>query len=67
VTSFARPRPRPRPKEFIIREGTVGSKMYFIQEGIVRIFTDAGDIATKLTDGSFFGGKRRSRSNVLAF
>jgi len=46
-----------QPGDYIIREGTVGTKMYFIQEGIVDIFTDSGDVATKLSDGSFFGGK----------
>jgi len=46
-----------QPGDYIIREGTAGTKMYFIQEGVVDIFTDAGDIATKLSDGSFFGGK----------
>jgi len=47
-----------QPDDYIIREGTVGTKMYFIQEGIVDIFTNAGDIETTLSDGAFFGGKR---------
>ena len=53
-----------QPGDYIIREGTVGTKMYFIQEGIVDIFTNSGDVATKLSDGSFFGGKLHSRSNT---
>ena len=42
---------------FIIREGTMGTKMYFIQEGIVDIITKDGEVATSLSDGSYFGGK----------
>jgi len=49
-----------QPGDYIIREGTVGTKMYFIQEGVVDIFTDAGDVTTKLSDGSFFGGNKLS-------
>jgi len=56
-----------QPGDYIIREGTVGTKMYFIQEGVVDIFTNSGDVATKLSDGSFFGGKRHSRSNCFSF
>jgi len=47
------------PGDYVIREGSVGTKMYFIHEGVVDVFTDAGDVATKLSDGSFFGGKQR--------
>ena len=43
--------------DFIIREGTMGTKMYFIQEGIVDIITKDGEVATSLSDGSYFGGK----------
>jgi len=45
-----------QPGDYIIREGTVGTKMYFIQEGIVDIVTKTGDVATSLSDGSYFGG-----------
>ena len=38
------------------REGTMGSKMYFIQEGIVDVITKEGEVATSLSDGSYFGG-----------
>ncbi|KAK3097787.1 hypothetical protein FSP39_013195 [Pinctada imbricata] len=44
-----------KPADFIIREGTMGTKMYFIQEGIVDIITKEGEIATSLSDGSYFG------------
>ena len=29
--------------------------MYFIQEGIVDIVMSSGDVATSLSDGSYFG------------
>lgn len=41
--------------DIIIKEGTIGSKMYFIQEGIVDIVMSNGDVATSLSDGSYFG------------
>ena len=45
-----------QPTDLIIREGTIGTKMYFIQEGIVDIVTTEGEVATSLSDGSYFGG-----------
>lgn len=42
------------------REGTMGSKMYFIQEGIVDVITTEGEVATSLSDGSYFGGIEQS-------
>lgn len=45
-----------QPGDYIIKEGTVGTKMYFIQEGIVDIITKTGEVATSLSDGSYFGG-----------
>ncbi|XP_031329263.1 potassium/sodium hyperpolarization-activated cyclic nucleotide-gated channel 2 isoform X2 [Photinus pyralis] len=44
-----------QPGDIIIKEGTIGSKMYFIQEGIVDIVMANGDVATSLSDGSYFG------------
>ena len=46
-----------QPGDIIIKEGTIGTKMYFIQEGIVDIIMSNGEIATSLSDGSYFGGK----------
>lgn len=46
-----------QPGDVIIKEGTIGTKMYFIQEGIVDIVMSNGEIATSLSDGSYFGGK----------
>ncbi|XP_029101868.1 potassium/sodium hyperpolarization-activated cyclic nucleotide-gated channel 3 [Scleropages formosus] len=43
-----------QPTDFIIREGTVGRKMYFIQHGRVSVLT-RGNKETKLSDGSYFG------------
>ncbi|KAJ8005071.1 hypothetical protein DPEC_G00142850 [Dallia pectoralis] len=43
-----------QPNDFIIREGTVGRKMYFIQHGRVSILA-RGNKETKLSDGSYFG------------
>ena len=39
----------------VTQEGTIGTKMYFIQEGIVDIVMQNGDVATSLSDGSYFG------------
>lgn len=45
-----------QPGDFIIREGTNGKKMYFIQHGVVSVITK-NSTDTKLTDGSYFGGE----------
>ena len=45
-----------QPGDYIIREGAMGTQMYFIQEGIVDIITSDGEVATSLSDGSYFGG-----------
>ncbi|RTG86490.1 hyperpolarization activated cyclic nucleotide-gated potassium channel 2 [Schistosoma bovis] len=44
-----------QPGDLIIREGTYGTKMYFIQEGVVNIITKDGILATRLSDGCYFG------------
>lgn len=46
-----------QPGDFIIREGTIGDKMYFIQEGVVDIIKSKNEVMTTLSDGSYFGGK----------
>ena len=46
-----------QPGDLIIREGTIGTKMYFIQEGIVDIIKENNEVLTTLSDGSYFGGK----------
>lgn len=47
-----------QPGDIILKEGTIGDKMYFIQEGIVDIVMADGDVATSLSDGSYFGGEK---------
>jgi CRP-like cAMP-binding protein len=44
-----------QPGDLIIREGTIGTKMYFIQEGIVDIIKGNNQVMTTLSDGSYFG------------
>ncbi|GFR26595.1 hypothetical protein TNCT_568861, partial [Trichonephila clavata] len=46
-----------QPGDVIIKEGTLGTKMYFIQEGIVDIVMSNDEVATSLSDGSYFGGE----------
>ncbi|KAK1790906.1 hypothetical protein P4O66_014744 [Electrophorus voltai] len=43
-----------QPRDYIIREGTIGKKMYFIQHGVVNVLTK-GTLGMKLSDGSYFG------------
>ncbi|KAM3619052.1 uncharacterized protein V6R79_002287 [Siganus canaliculatus] len=43
-----------QPRDYIIREGTIGKKMYFIQHGVVSVLTK-GTMGMKLMDGSYFG------------
>ncbi|XP_076863466.1 potassium/sodium hyperpolarization-activated cyclic nucleotide-gated channel 4 [Brachyhypopomus gauderio] len=43
-----------QPGDYIIREGTVGKKMYFIQHGVLTVLTK-GSKDTKISDGSYFG------------
>jgi signal-transduction protein with cAMP-binding, CBS, and nucleotidyltransferase domain len=45
-----------QPGDYIIREGTIGKKMYFIQHGVVSVLTK-GNKEMKLSDGSYFGGE----------
>ena len=49
----------------------MGTKMFFIQEGIVDIVTSDGEVATSLSDGSYFGGNHRNplpfTENALRF
>ncbi|KAJ8362374.1 hypothetical protein AAFF_G00376140 [Aldrovandia affinis] len=43
-----------QPSDYIVREGTIGKKMYFIQHGVVSVLTK-GTMGMKLSDGSYFG------------
>lgn len=53
-----------QPGDIIIKEGTIGTKMYFIQEGIVDIVVE-GEVATSLSDGSYFGGDSYSQVYLM--
>ncbi|KAG7240992.1 hypothetical protein INR49_026170 [Caranx melampygus] len=46
-----------QPADLIIREGTLGRKMYFIQHGTVTVIP-RGSKEIKLSDGAYFGGRR---------
>lgn len=50
-----------QPNDYIIREGTVGKKMYFIQHGVASVITKFNK-EMKLTDGSYFGGEDGTRT-----
>lgn len=41
--------------EYIIREGSIGTKMYFIQSGVVAVLNGEKSVETRLSDGSHFG------------
>lgn len=52
-----------QPNDYIIREGTVGKKMYFIQHGVASVITKFSK-EMKLTDGSYFGGEPKQKQKV---
>ncbi|XP_063076130.1 potassium/sodium hyperpolarization-activated cyclic nucleotide-gated channel 2-like [Engraulis encrasicolus] len=43
-----------QPGDYVVREGTIGKKMFFIQHGVVNVLT-RGTLGMKLSDGSYFG------------
>lgn len=46
-----------QPGDLVVREGSVGRKMYFIQHGLLSVLA-RGARDTRLTDGSYFGGQQ---------
>ena len=44
------------PDDYVVRCGAIGSKMYFIQHGILEVINKDGKVAASLCDGSYFGG-----------
>ncbi|CAG5099682.1 Oidioi.mRNA.OKI2018_I69.XSR.g16633.t1.cds [Oikopleura dioica] len=44
-----------QPGDVIIKEGSVGKKMYFIQHGVVKVNSSKSVEARHLADGSYFG------------
>lgn len=55
------------PGDLIIKEGTPGTKMFFIQEGFVDIVANDGTVTTCLGDGSYFGGQPLTLYNDVIF
>ncbi len=54
-----------QPNDYIIREGTVGKKMYFIQHGVAGVITKFSK-ELKLTDGSYFGGQFKTYKQIVS-
>ena len=44
------------PGDYVTQYGSIGTKMYFIQHGVLDVVNRDGKIATTLCDGSYFGG-----------
>lgn len=55
-----------QPRDYIVREGTIGKKMFFIQHGVVSILTK-GNMGMKLMDGSYFGGSSLHSTDLCYF
>ena len=53
-----------QPGDVIIQEATVGTKMYFIQEGVVEVVTSGGQVVATLSDGSYFGGSSSTSLSI---
>ena len=45
-----------QPGDIIIKEGSIGKKMYFIQHGVVKVENSSSNECRHLADGSYFGG-----------
>ena len=45
-----------QPGDTIIKEGSIGKKMYFIQHGVVKVESSKSPECRHLADGSYFGG-----------
>lgn len=45
------------PGDYVTQYGTIGTKMYFIQHGVLDVVNKDGKVVTTLCDGSYFGGK----------
>jgi len=56
-----------QPGDVIIQEATVGTKMYFIQEGVVEVVTSDGQVVATLSDGSYFGGHLQQNLLLVLF
>ena len=46
-----------QPGDYVIQQGTIGTKMYFILQGTVDVLTaDEKNPVAQLSDGAYFGG-----------
>ena len=52
--------------DIIIREGQMGTEMYFLKSGVVSVSCE-GKVSDDLTDGSYFGGKNSIFNFVMFF
>ena len=48
------------PGDYVTRCGAIGTKMYFIQHGMLDVVNKEGKLAASLCDGSYFGGIART-------
>ena len=48
-----------QPGDVIIHVATLGTKMYFIGDGVVSVLGSNGQVAATLSDGSYFGGESK--------
>ena len=55
------------PGDYIVRHGTLGHHMYFVQEGSVDVITREGTTVTSLAEGSYFGGVRACACGVMLY
>ena len=55
-----------QPGDFVITEGTIGTKMFFILQGTVEVITSHSSTpVAQLTDGAYFGGKSPAAFNYF--
>ena len=54
------------PNDDIVRIGTMGTKMYFIQHGVVDVMDENGKTFVTLDEGSHFGGQKTHRQSLHA-
>ena len=49
--------------DYVITEGSIGTKMYFIQTGTLDVITKDNTVVAQLTDGAYFGGKTTNQTH----
>ncbi|KAL7056185.1 hypothetical protein AAHC03_020714 [Spirometra sp. Aus1] len=53
-----------QPGDVIIKQGTCGTKMYFVREGTASVIDNNGSVMDTFSDGTYFGGKLGEDSTV---